>query len=132
MWSPLPEKKSCHTLSAVATAKVICLVPAHALVSCPCHLVTFFYLFILTSTLLSLCPFNSFCFHLLFCFILGSLAHHVITVVHPFLYRNLHLFELWASITNSISLSVRLWMVLRFCCEMCGWGKKKSLFCAEK
>ncbi len=34
-------KKSCHTLLAVTTAKVIYLVPAHALVSCPCHLVTF-------------------------------------------------------------------------------------------
>lgn len=70
----LSLKKSCHTLSAVATAKVICLVPAHALVSCPCHLVTFLYLFILTSTLLLSCPFNSLCFYLLFCFILRSLS----------------------------------------------------------
>lgn len=31
----------------------------------------------------------------------------------------------------SLALSVHLEMVLRFCCEMCGW-EKRSLFCAEK
>lgn len=43
---------------------------------------------------------------------------------------DLHLLQLWPSITNSISLSIRLLMGLRFCCEMCGWGKK--IFSVQK
>lgn len=43
---------------------------------------------------------------------------------------NLHPFQLWASITISSSRSVPLLMVLRFCCEMCGWGKK--IFSVQK
>lgn len=43
---------------------------------------------------------------------------------------NLHRFQLWASITNSSSPSFPLLMVLRFCCEMCGWGKK--IFSVQK
>lgn len=43
---------------------------------------------------------------------------------------DLHLLQLRPSITNSISLSTRLLMGLRFCCEMCGWGKK--IFSVQK
>lgn len=104
-------KKSCHTLSDVATARVICLVPAHALVSCPCHLVTQTFLFNLACTLLLFCPLNTFSLSPV---LVG--AH--VTLSTPLLLftfsesasnvSNFYLFQRWASITNSISLSVRL------------------------
>lgn len=102
-------KKSCHTHSA----RVVCLVPAHALVSCPCHLVTFlFYSFPLPHCFsLPLKPVSlSLCIYLLFWSPLFSLlsSYHYCCSQLSVSVANLHLFQLWASITNSISLSVHL------------------------
>lgn len=128
------------SLLSGTTARVICLIPAHALVSCLRHLVTFpfCFLFILShSTLLLFCPSTSLCFSASSsCFNLSTRHSTVLSspsrTISLSNVSNLHLPQLWDSITDSISLSVRLLsMGLRFCCEMCGWGER-SLFCAEK
>lgn len=95
-------------MSANATARprVIHLGPSHALVSCLCFLTSL-------ASILTFCSLPVYCT----CVYLSS-SHPIITAIHPIcIYIN----------SSSISPeSVSRW-VLRFCCEMCGWGGKKSL-----
>lgn len=114
VWSSLPEKP-CHTLS-VTTARVICFVPAHALVSCRGHLVIFthFYSFVLSHIFCSALLIHS---RSLYLSPVSICPQVTLVPLLPLLtvsvsvsnVSNLHLFQLWALNNSiSISLSVRL------------------------
>lgn len=132
VWSSFPETVLSHTLSAVA--RPICPVPAHALVSCPCHLVTpsLFHPLSLVAHVSSFSRPN-----VLPQFLSGLQAHPTLSsplqgIIHRF-------FLPWAPANLSLSSSLPLSLPLSLCPSLDGfevllWNVwvGKSLFCAEK